>query len=65
MAGLVTAAPLVAVKSGQAASLEDGIRQELQGGMLRGLASMMVLGLVHITASTKCSPAIRAPIARC
>ena len=35
MAGLVTAAPLVAVKSGQAASLEDGIRQEVQGGMLR------------------------------
>ncbi len=35
MAGLVTAAPLVAVKSGQAASLEDGIRQELQSGIFR------------------------------
>ena len=33
MAGLVTAAPLVAVKSGQAASLEDGIRQELVFGV--------------------------------
>ena len=44
-AGLVTVAPLVAVKSGQAASLEDGIRQEVQGGMLRMTGNYNHIGI--------------------
>ena len=44
-AGLVTAAPLVAVKSGQAASLEDGIRQELVFGVFRGTSTYDTIGI--------------------
>ena len=45
MTGLVTAAPLVAIKSGQAASLEEGIRQEVHGGLLRVTGKYDGIGL--------------------